>query len=131
MKSKTMTAILYALGVYHFATGVMAYFMTGFFYEKFTAHTGPLNNHFLGDVGAAYLTAGVALLLAAYIEKWRIPFSVSAALFLGLHSLIHITEMATGQLQNMQVASDLVTVILPTVFVGAVVYYASKSANRQ
>lgn len=130
MKSKTMTFVLYILGVYHFATGVMAYFMTDFFYERFTAHTGPLNNHFLSDVGAAYLTAGLALLLAAYIEKWRIPFAVSAILFLGLHSLIHITEMATGQLQNMQITSDLVTVILPTAFVGIVIYYASKSAIK-
>ncbi len=130
MKSKTMTLMLYILGAYHFATGIMAYFMTGFFYERFTAHTGPLNEHFLGDVGAAYLTAGTALLLAAYIAKWRVPFAVSAVLFLGLHSLIHITEMVTGQLASMQVASDLVTVILPTAFVCLVIYYSVKSAEK-
>ena len=130
MKSKAMTIILYVLGAYHFATGIVAYFMTGFFYERFTAHTGPFNDHFLSDVGAAYLTAGLALMLAAYIEKWRVPFAVSAVLFLGLHSLIHIAEIVTGQLDGMQIASDLITVILPTAFVGAMVYYAAKSANR-
>ena len=130
MKSKAMTIVLYVLGAYHFATGIVAYFMTEFFYERFTAHTGPLNEHFLGDVGAAYMTAGLALLLAAYIDRWRVPFSVSAVLFLGLHSLIHITEMVTGQLDGTQTASDLVTVILPTVFVGVVVYYSVKLAKR-
>lgn len=125
-----MTILLYALGAYHFATGVMAYFMTSFFYERFTAHTGPLNEHFLSDVGAAYLTAGTALLLAAYIAKWRVPFAVSAVLFLGLHSLIHITEIMTAQLTLMQIISDLITVILPTVFVCGVIYYSVKTANR-
>lgn len=125
-----MTIILYMLGSYHIITGIIAYFMTGFFYENFTAHTGPLNEHFLSDVGAAYLTAGLALLLAAYIEKWRVPFSVSAVFFLGLHSLIHITEMVTGQLESMQIASDLVTVVLPTAFVGIVIHYSVKSAKK-
>ena len=130
MKSKIMTVMLYVLGAYHFATGVMAYFFTGFFYERFTAHTGPLNEHFLSDVGAAYLTAGLALLLAAYIKKWRVPFAVSAVFFLGLHSLIHITEVVSGQLSGMQTASDLITVILPTAFVCVVIYYSVKAAKK-
>lgn len=130
MNSKAMTILLYVLGAYHFATGIIAYFMTSFFYEQFTAHTGPLNEHFLSDVGAAYLTAGTALLLAAYIEKWRVPFAVSAVLFLGLHSLIHIAEMVTGQLGSIQIASDLVTVILPTVFVCVLIFYSVKSAEK-
>ncbi|MBL4788690.1 MAG: hypothetical protein JKY60_06460 [Kordiimonadaceae bacterium] len=131
MKSKTVTLILYILGGYHFATGIMIYFLTDFFYENFTSHTGPLNSHFLADVGAAYITAGAALLMGAYIAKWRVPFAVSALMFLGLHSLIHITEMVTGKLSSEQAVSDVVTVILPSAFVGLMIYLTLKMAKKE
>ena len=131
MKSKTVTLILYILGAYHFATGIVIYFMTNFFYEHFVSHTGPLNLHFLTDVGAAYITAGAALLLGAYIAKWRVPFAISALMFLGLHSLIHVTEIVSGQLSGQQALSDAATVILPTIFVALMIYVTLKMANTE
>jgi len=130
LNSKTMTIALYILGVYHFLTGVFAYFGGGLFYALFVSHTGSFNPHFMADIGAAYMGAGLGLILAARIEKWRVPFAVPAVLFLGLHSLIHVVEIITGQLTNMQSTADMVTIIMPTAFVLLVVYVSNKMATK-
>ena len=130
MNSKTVTLILYILGGYHFATGAIAYFKPRFFFDHFVSHTGAYNVHFLNDIGAAYLAAGAALMLAAYIAKWRVPFAISAFLFLGLHSLIHITEIVRGQLSSGQAVTDAVTILIPTAFVALMVFLAVKLAAK-
>jgi hypothetical protein len=130
MNSKTVTLILYILGFYHFATGAIAYFQPLFFFNTFVSHTGAYNVHFLNDIGAAYLGAGAALMLAGYIVKWRVPFAISGFLFLGLHSLIHITEIVRGQLSTNQAITDAVTILIPTGFVGLMAFVAVKLAGR-
>ena len=52
--------------------------------------------HLVRDVGAAYLTSGIASVWAARTPAWRVPLAASAALFLGLHGLIHVFEVAAG-----------------------------------
>lgn len=59
------------------------------------AETGPLNPHFVRDIGAAYLAcAGAGLWLAADRRAW--PAALAAAGFLGLHGLIHLGEWLGG-----------------------------------
>ena len=60
------------------------------------AHTGPLNPHFVRDIGCAYLTAafGVELAAARPVHFW--PGILSALAFLGLHALVHIWETIEG-----------------------------------
>jgi hypothetical protein len=59
-------------------------------------HTGPLNQHFVRDIGCAYLTASLALGLAA----WRLanfwPGVLTALAFVGLHGLVHVWETIEG-----------------------------------
>lgn len=60
------------------------------------AHTGPFNVHFVRDIGCAYLAAAAGLALAAWRSQWRVPGTVTALVFLGLHAGVHAWESVTG-----------------------------------
>ena len=58
--------------------------------------TGPPNAHFIRDIGLAYAGSGLILLYAAGhpILRWRA--AVVGGLWLALHGLLHIYEVAAG-----------------------------------
>ena len=56
--------------------------------------TGPLNYHFVRDIGIAYVTAGAALAWSVTGGGWRA--SALAVLFLGGHALLHLGETILG-----------------------------------
>ncbi|MBO9696439.1 MAG: hypothetical protein J7499_09585 [Sphingopyxis sp.] len=58
--------------------------------------TGPPNAHFIRDIGLAYLGSGLILLYAAAnpVRRWRA--AVVGGLWLTLHGLLHIYEVAAG-----------------------------------
>jgi hypothetical protein len=59
------------------------------------ADTGPFNPHFVADVGAAYLIAGLALVARALRPKtW--PAAVAGAAFFSAHALIHVVGLLGG-----------------------------------
>jgi hypothetical protein len=74
--------------------------------------TGPLNLHFVRDIGIAYMTAGCALAWSALGAGWRA--SALAALFIGGHSLLHLGETVLGQHHDV-ILNELVAVHLPAV----------------
>lgn len=73
--------------------------------------TGPLNLHFVRDIGAAYLVAGLA-----FAWRWRTPGAWPAALagsaFLALHALVHVGEMLAGTIDPHHLLRDLPGVFL-------------------
>jgi hypothetical protein len=76
------------------------------------AHTGPFNPHFVADIGAAFLAAGLALIARAWQPRhW--PAAIAGVGFLLLHALIHVVEIAIGRSANP--AQDAVLVIVPAV----------------
>jgi hypothetical protein len=74
--------------------------------------TGPFNPHFVQDVGAAFLVAGLGLAARAWQPIWW-PAALMGAGFLSAHALIHLIMIATGQ--DHHVTADLALVILPAV----------------
>lgn len=82
------------------------------------ANTGPYNPHFVRDIGMAYLT--LALLAFAAIRRpgHAVPLLGAGTLFLGLHALLHIWDIAAGRLPAEHVVMDMPGVFLPA-FVGA------------
>lgn len=79
--------------------------------------TGPLNVHFVRDIGIAYFTAGAALAWSAFGAGWRA--AALAALFIGGHSLLHLGETILGQHHDV-IVNELVAVHLPAVLVLAI-----------
>jgi len=74
--------------------------------------TGPLNLHFVRDIGIAYFTAGAALAWSELGAGWRA--SALAALFLGGHALLHAGETIMGHHHDV-ILNELVAVHLPAV----------------
>jgi hypothetical protein len=74
------------------------------------SETGPFNPHFVQDVGAAFLVAGLGLAArAAQPAYW--PAAVAGAGFLVAHALIHVGMMVTGH--DHHIAADLMAVVIP------------------
>lgn len=73
--------------------------------------TGPLNRHFVRDIGAAYLVAG-----AAFAWLWRNasawPAALAGGAFLALHALVHVGEMLAGTIDAHHLLHDLPGVFL-------------------
>lgn len=74
--------------------------------------SGPLNLHFVRDIGIAYFTAGAGLAWSALGAGWRA--SALAATFIGLHSLLHVGETIAGHHHDV-ILNELAGVHLPAV----------------
>jgi hypothetical protein len=75
------------------------------------SETGPYNPHFVQDIGAAFLIAGLALAVRAWRPRYW-PAAVAGAGFLAAHTLLHLMMMVTGH--DHHAGSDLIAVVLPS-----------------
>ncbi len=79
--------------------------------------TGPFNGHFVKDVGAAYLVAGVGLgWPAARGGAMARGAAMAGAAFLAIHAAIHLTEATRDPTAFADLARDFPGVILPALF---------------
>ena len=77
--------------------------------------TGPFNDHFVRDVGAAYLACAVGLAFGALDLARHAGAVTAAATFQGLHAAIHlITPFCGKALPWPLLARDFPGVFLPT-----------------
>ena len=77
--------------------------------------TGPFNHHFVQDIGAAYLTVGVAFAAGAVRPACRRGVLFAAALFYTLHAVIHLADLLLGRLHGGHWTLDLPGVFLPAI----------------
>ena len=75
------------------------------------SETGPYNPHFVQDLGAAFLVAGLALAARAWRTRYW-PAAVAGAGFLAAHALLHLAMIAFGH--DHHAAFDLIAVVLPS-----------------
>src|SRR5215470_11480859 len=80
--------------------------------------TGPLNLHFVRDIGAAFSTIGLALCVAAPRAERHRNVVLAATAFFGLHAIIHVTDMLSGRLHHSHWLIDLPGVFLPAIIFG-------------
>jgi len=83
------------------------------------AYTGPLNPHFVRDIGAAYLATAAGLAWRAWQGPAAAPAAQWGALFLTLHALIHIGETLAGLCGWRQLLADTPGVLLPALLAAA------------
>lgn len=74
--------------------------------------TGPLNVHFVRDIGCAYAASGVSFLLGAEIPRARLGVLYAGVLFNGFHALLHVADILSGRLPSDHWVVDL-PVFLP------------------
>ena len=57
---------------------------------------GPLNEHFVRDIGCIFVLIGAGLVWAAVRPGLRLAACIVAAGFSGLHALVHVLDTARG-----------------------------------
>lgn len=96
--------------------------------------TGPFNDHFVRDIGAAYLACGVATALGAWDLRRHAGAIIVAATFQGLHATIHlVTPFCGAGAPWPLLARDFPGVFLPTIAViwlAAVAFQRVRGASR-
>jgi len=111
-----MRAIFLFLALINVANGLWMLIAPQGWYHDLPAgvpDTGPLNAHFVRDIGAAFFTIGVALFVASSRPAMRRPVLLFSTLFFVLHAAIHVHDLLAGQLHTGHWLIDLPGVFLP------------------
>lgn len=84
------------------------------------SNTGPMNAHFVRDVGIAFLMVGAGLSWAALNLRRCGPMHMLAVIFFGGHAILHVSEIATGALPAAHWRHDALGVFVPAILLGVV-----------
>jgi hypothetical protein len=79
--------------------------------------TGPPNQHFIRDIGLAYLTCAVLLGFAAVNIRMRWIAAFAGSLWLAMHGILHIWEVTNGICSTSAFLMDAPAVIAPPLLV--------------
>ena len=87
---------------------------------------GPLNEHFVRDIGAAFTLFGIGLAVAAFRPRWRVPACAAAAGFYCLHALVHVVDTMRGLVGPEHWMIDLPGVYIPAVMLVGLTWLVAK-----
>lgn len=105
-------------GLSHLANGLWMLADPGGWYTTLPAAVpdfGPLNEHFVRDIGSTFTMLGVGLLWAAWHPTVRVPVLTLVTLFNGLHALVHVYDTSRGLVGPEHWRIDFPAIYLPTV----------------
>jgi hypothetical protein len=125
------TLALALLGAGFLGNGLWMLADAGPWFARIASETGAFNGHLVRDVGAAYAAAGVALVWGAARPELRGPLAAVAAVFLGIHALVHVVEAATGALPAGSWVADLPGVHLPALLVAGLALQALRAPTPE
>jgi len=92
--------------------------------------TGPLNLHFVRDLGSTFAMMGAALVMGAMRPRLRVAMVALVALFYVLHALVHVTDTVAGRLPASHWAIDLPGVYVPALVMIVLTMAAARGARR-
>ena len=113
-----MPVAFWILGIGNLVNGLWMLFWPEAWYHDLPAgvpDTGPLNLHFVRDLGAAFLTMAIVLFVSAPVAQRRRGALLAIACWYVLHSIIHIVDVARGLLDPHHLLLDFPLVYLPTI----------------
>ena len=91
--------------------------------------TGPLNEHFVRDIGSAFVVMAVGAVVAAFRPALRLPLMALTSLFYWLHALVHVTDTLAGRLASSHWAIDFPGVYLPALLLVVVVVLLARASR--
>lgn len=97
MTERSLQAVLAVAAAYHIVTGAIAVVAPDAFFDEIGRY-GVENSHYVGDVGAFTLAAGIALAICVVRPAWRVPILWTGAIWYGLHALNHAFD--TGEARS-------------------------------
>ena len=86
--------VLLVLGLGMLGNGIWMLLDPGHWYQELPAGVpdyGPLNIHFVRDIGCAFITVGIALVWGARRPAFRFPLTVMVTTFLVAHAVLHVS----------------------------------------
>jgi len=116
MNTKSVRIILILLGIFHVANGLTMLVAPDYWYISVpgVTHTGPINHHFLADIGLAFIASGAGLLMALRTGPRAATFALAGATWPALHAVMHVWEWISHGIpaDPQQIVSDAVGVML-------------------
>ena len=126
--------VLWLVGIISVLNGAGMYFVPGDWFVAVpgVTETGPLNAHFVRDVGAAYVASGAAVMLAVKIRTARLPLLGIASMFSVGHAGRHIIEWVTVEATHNHWLADAAGVVVPAaiVFGATVIAWRERTQGR-
>jgi hypothetical protein len=89
--------------------------------------TGPLNEHFVRDVGSAFAVMGVGMVWAGFRPALRAPLLALVSLFYVMHALVHVTDTLAGRLPAAHWAIDFPGVYAPAIVIVVITLLAARA----
>lgn len=108
-------SLCWILGAVLIVNGLAMVFATDLWFNSVPSvpATGPLNGHFVRDVGCAYLVCGAALIWLVFNPAaW--PAAMAGAAFQLLHAATHVWDLAADRETGAHFALDAVLVVVPS-----------------
>ena len=95
-------SVLGLFGLFHLANGL---FIVGDPEDWYRAtpgvgRTGPMNHHFLVDIGLAFVASGAGMLIGLRPGRVAATLALAGATWPALHAVFHIWEWFTGGLPH-------------------------------
>jgi hypothetical protein len=123
--------LLVVVGLAHAINGVWMLVSPESWYASIpgVVQTGPLNHHFVQDIGMAFVGSGGFLILGASPMRHAAAFAISGATFPLLHTLIHVQGWLMHGLPHdgPRLFSELVGVASLSVFGGLLARFRAKA----
>lgn len=107
----TIIFALFAAG--NLANGLWMLANPGHWYIHLPANvpgSGPLNEHFVRDIGCIFALIGIALAVAVFRPRFRLTALLFATGFYGAHALVHVYDSLRGLFPAGQWRYDLIPV---------------------
>lgn len=84
--------------------------------------SGPLNEHFVRDIGCIFTLLGIALLWSIPRRSLRVPAMVAAAAFSTAHALVHVLDQMRGLFAPEHLRFDIGPVYVSTLILVALTW---------
>jgi hypothetical protein len=113
-----MRALFWIFGILNLANGLWMLLFPESWYLRLPAavpDTGPLNVHFVRDIGAAFTTIGIVLCVAAPNAPRRRGVLLGVTVFYVLHAVLHVADLLSGRLHHGHWLIDFPAVFLPAI----------------
>lgn len=125
----TWTIVLGLFALSNLANGAWMLADPAHWYENLPAAVpdfGPLNEHFVRDIGCTFTLLGIGLAIAAFVPRWRFVASAAAAGFYGLHALVHVLDTLRGLVGPEHWRIDFSGVYLPALILIGVTWLLAR-----
>jgi hypothetical protein len=118
-----LRGILVLFGLMSLGNGIYMLVAPGHWFHEMPAgipDTGPMNPHFVRDVGVVYALAGGGLLWAAFNVAQAYPVYLMVTLFYLGHALLHVFDIIAGHLPAAHWGVDFMGVFFPAIVLCAI-----------